>query len=67
MIRFRPLRYWLARGTEACAACIHQHVLQMGYRCAGCDRGVCEQCVVVVSETREAFCPECGGSNPEGR
>jgi hypothetical protein len=67
MIRKRPRPYWLSEGTEPCAACFHLHVLETVYWCSGCDRSVCVQCIVVVHETREAFCPECLASTREER
>lgn len=55
----KPSRYWHGPGTETCHHCTHTYVLQMEYRCTGCDRGVCEQCALVVRETSEVFCREC--------
>jgi hypothetical protein len=56
----RPtLPYWLAGGTEPCTACTHYYVLQLEYRCTGCDRGYCDQCVVIVVEAEEILCADC--------
>lgn len=55
--RRRP--YWLAGGTERCAACEQGYVLEMECRCVACDAGICVVCVAVVRETRETFCPGC--------
>jgi len=51
--------YWLAGGSERCDLCTHAHVLEMQVRCVGCDRGVCDHCVVRVRETEEVFCFDC--------
>ncbi|HSJ10392.1 MAG TPA: hypothetical protein VK928_10770 [Longimicrobiales bacterium] len=53
------LPYWLEPGTETCADCTHMYHYEVVRRCSGCDRGVCEHCVVVVRETREVLCPQC--------
>lgn len=55
----RPKPYWLDTGTEICHGCTHSYVYQMELRCVGCDRGVCEQCVVIEHVTRETWCAEC--------
>ena len=51
------LPYWLDGGTETCDFCACRYVLQVELRCAGCDRGACEHCVVVVRG--EVTCAEC--------
>lgn len=56
-ISTRP--YWLDSGTEQCFDCTHRHVLQMEFRCVGCDAALCEQCVVIVLATRETLCKRC--------
>ncbi|MEX2571328.1 MAG: hypothetical protein WD737_08470 [Gemmatimonadota bacterium] len=55
--RHRP--YWLSTGTETCLICTHAYVLQMEYRCVACDRGLCEQCAVIVRPALAVFCVEC--------
>ncbi len=55
----KPAPYWLVDATEPCALCTHHYVLQMEYRCAACDRGVCEHCAVVIRETGEVLCSDC--------
>lgn len=59
MMRTHQLPYWLDGGTETCELCTVVHVLEMHLRCVACDRGCCEQCVVMVRSTREVFCTEC--------
>jgi hypothetical protein len=56
--------YWLSGGTETCGLCTHTTVLEMVYRCAGCDRGMCEHCVVVL-ETRVVLCEACASEEEE--
>jgi hypothetical protein len=51
--------YWLA-GTEGCEACTLHYVREMEFRCVACDRALCVHCVLIVRETREWFCRECG-------
>lgn len=63
MMRERTLPYWLAGGTETCPHCTLTYVLEMEYRCVACDSGLCEQCVIVVRETLEVFCPQCAPSD----
>ena len=59
MAKKKTLPYWLDGGTETCDLCAHPHVLQAQRRCAACDRGACEHCVVVNRETGEVLCHEC--------
>lgn len=54
----KPLPYWLSGGTETCEFCEQLHVLQVEFRCVGCDRASCEHCIVIV-ETGEVLCHEC--------
>lgn len=54
-----PRPYWLTEGTETCSGCTHTYHYEVERRCVGCDRGVCEHCMVKVRETHEVFCPEC--------
>lgn len=61
----RPRPYWLDTGTETCHGCTHAYVYQMEIRCVGCDRGVCEQCVVIESVTRETWCAGCHAAAAE--
>lgn len=66
MTRTRELPYWLEGGTETCDLCTVVHVLEMQMRCVACDRGCCEQCVVIVRATREVFCSECHAAGAAG-
>lgn len=59
MATSRTPPYWLEGGTERCFACEGFYVLQMEFRCVGCDRGLCEQCIVLVWPLREVYCKEC--------
>jgi hypothetical protein len=59
------LPYWLVGGTEPCGACTHAYVVQMEYRCTGCDRGFCGECVVFVVEKQEILCEECRAAGEE--
>jgi hypothetical protein len=61
----RGVPYWLEDGTERCGACTHTYVLEMERRCDGCDRGMCDHCVVWVVETREVLCAECRAAEGE--
>ena len=42
-----------------CPFCEQPHVMDIEYRCVGCDQGVCALCVVLVRERRESWCPAC--------
>lgn len=53
------LPYWLGGGTEECEICEHFYVLEMEYRCANCDRGICGQCAVIVHEAHIVLCYDC--------
>jgi hypothetical protein len=64
MEKRRP--YWLSGGTERCRACSHAYVLEMEYRCAACDGGLCALCVVIVRETGTRLCPACRSDGEEG-
>ena len=66
MANAKPLPYWLFGGTEACDLCTHSHVLQAQRRCAACDRGACEHCVVIDRETGEVLCHECVAKGENG-
>ena len=55
----RPVPWWLGRGTELCGHCLHLYHYQVEYRCTDCDEPICPDCVVVIRETRNAYCVEC--------
>lgn len=57
--RERNLPYWISGGTEICEGCSMPYVLQMEYRCDGCDRALCEQCFIVVNRTRDRVIVGC--------
>jgi len=51
-------RWWLV-GGETCVFCQNAYAAETEYRCSGCDRAVCPDCVAVCS-SGECTCPECG-------
>lgn len=61
----KPAPYWLSGGTEICDVCSQPHLLQAQRRCAACDAGVCEHCVVT-SKSGEVFCVPCRSDAEEG-
>ncbi|HEX8906542.1 MAG TPA: hypothetical protein VF771_16955 [Longimicrobiaceae bacterium] len=65
MAKKKPLPYWISGGTEYCELCSNSYVLQAEYRCAACDRGVCDECVVIDAATGEVVCSECRAADGE--
>ena len=59
MAKKKPPPYWLTGGTEICELCSSPYVLQVEYRCAACDRGLCGGCIAVDAATGEVLCAEC--------
>lgn len=57
--------YWLG-GDETCSFCLQRYHYEAEYRCVGCDRAVCPQCVVIV-RLGSAWCPECRPDETEER
>lgn len=58
--------YWLDGGSECCEGCGHAFVVEVGYHCAVCDRGVCAECVLTLQVTSERVCPGCRTEEGEG-
>ena len=56
--------WWLGE-DHSCWFCCHRHAYEVRWHCFACDRSVCPECVVIVRETREVFCPECANSDEQ--
>ena len=55
-------RWWLA-GGDTCIFCGGKYAPESEYRCAGCDRAVCPDCIAVCA-SGECTCPQCGTELP---
>lgn len=53
--------YWLS-GSEMCPFCLQVYVLEMEWRCCGCDAPLCPCCM---GERREAGVETCIGCGEE--
>lgn len=53
------LPWFLEEGPGQCSSCEHFYHFEALVDCVGCDGPVCTQCVAVVIETRETYCPAC--------
>jgi hypothetical protein len=57
---------WWLGGGESCGFCLLDYSYEVEFRCDDCDRPVCPECVVVVSERAVIICPECRAEGEGG-
>jgi hypothetical protein len=51
--------WWVNGGELRCGFCAQRYADEVEYRCVACDTPVCPECVVVVRERGERYCPSC--------
>jgi hypothetical protein len=54
---------WWLEGSETCGFCLQRYCYEERYHCVACDADLCPQCVVVVRQTAETWCPQCAADD----